>query len=76
MTGNLTNAVLGLVDASSRAQPLMESDSKRVTGALHLLAGFFAGCVLATAALMYLGDWAWSLPAALAAMAVACTPRR
>jgi uncharacterized membrane protein YoaK (UPF0700 family) len=76
MTGNLTNAVLGLVDASSRTQPLMESDSKRVTGALHLLAGFFVGCVLATAALMYLGDWAWSLPAALAAMAVACTPRR
>ena len=76
MTGNLTNAVLGLVDASSRTQPLMESDSKRATGALHLLAGFFAGCVLATAALMYLGDWAWSLPAALAAMAVAFTPRR
>jgi uncharacterized membrane protein YoaK (UPF0700 family) len=76
MTGNLTNAVLGLVDTSSPTQPLMESDSKRVTGALHLLAGFFGGCVLATAALMYLGDWAWSLPTALAAMAVACPPRR
>jgi uncharacterized membrane protein YoaK (UPF0700 family) len=66
MTGNLTNAVLGLVDLTSRKQPLMESDGRRVTGALHLLVGFFVGCVLATAAVMYLGDWAWALPAALA----------
>jgi uncharacterized membrane protein YoaK (UPF0700 family) len=70
MTGNLTNAVLGLVDSSSRTPPLMESDSRRLAGALHLLVGFFVGCVLATPALMYLGDWAWSLPAALAAVAV------
>ena len=71
MTGNLTNAVLAIVDSSSRTRPLMESDSRRLTGALHLLIGFFVGCVLATAALIYVGDWAWSLPAALAAVAVA-----
>ena len=71
MTGNLTNAVLGLVDLSSRTQPLMERDGRRLTGALHLLVGFFVGCVLAAAALMCLGDWAWSLPAALAGVAVA-----
>src|SRR5215831_15578444 len=71
MTGNLTNAVLGLVDLSSRTRPLIESDRRRLTGALHLLVGFFVGCVLATAALTYLADWAWSLPAALAAVAVA-----
>jgi uncharacterized membrane protein YoaK (UPF0700 family) len=71
MTGNLTNAVLALVDSSSRTQPLMESDSRRLRGALHLLIGFFVGCVVAAAAVMYLGDWAWSLPAALAALAVA-----
>ena len=70
MTGNLTNTVLALVDLSSRTQPIMESDSRRLTGALHLLVGFFVGCVLAAAALMYLGDWAWSLPAALAAVAL------
>ena len=70
MTGNLTNAVLGLMDLISRTLPL-ESDNRRLTGALHLLVGFFVGCVLATAALMYLGDWAWSLPAALAAVALA-----
>ncbi len=71
MTGNLTNAILGLVDLSSRSQPLMENDSRRLLGALHLLVGFFLGCVAATAAVGYLGDWAWSLPAALAAVAVA-----
>jgi uncharacterized membrane protein YoaK (UPF0700 family) len=71
MTGNLTNAVLALVDSTLRTQPLMESDSRRLTGALHLLIGFFVGCVVAGAAIVYLGDWAWSLPAALAAVAVA-----
>src|SRR5262249_41106620 len=57
MTGNLTNAVLGLVDLSSRTKPLMESDRRRVTGSLHLIVGFFLGCILATTALLYLGDW-------------------
>src|SRR5215813_2344483 len=71
MTGNLTNAVLAIMESRSQTGPLMESDSKRLRGALHLLVGFFVGCVLATAALMYLGDWAWSLPAVLAAVAVA-----
>src|SRR5215469_517437 len=71
MTGNLTNAVLAFVDSSSRTQPLMESNSRKLRDALRLLVGFFLGCVLATAALMYLGDWAWSLPAALAAIAIA-----
>ncbi len=70
MTGNLTNAVLALVDSSSRTPPLMESDSRRLRGALHLFIGFFVGCVVAAAAVMYLGDWAWSLPAVLAAVAV------
>jgi uncharacterized membrane protein YoaK (UPF0700 family) len=71
MTGNLTNAVLGFVDLRSRTRPLMERDSRRLTGALHLLVGFFVGCVLATGALIYLGDWAWLLPAVLAGVAVA-----
>jgi uncharacterized membrane protein YoaK (UPF0700 family) len=71
MTGNLTNAVLALVDSSSRTQPLMESDSRRLRDALHLLLGFFVGCVVAAAAVAYLGDWAWSLPVALAVVAVA-----
>jgi uncharacterized membrane protein YoaK (UPF0700 family) len=71
MTGNLTNAVLGLLDLISGTQPLIENDRKRLTRALRLLVGFFVGCVLATAAVIYLRDWAWSLPTALAAVAVA-----
>jgi len=74
MTGNLTNAVLALVDLSSRTQPLLKDDRKRLSGALNLLVGFFLGCVAATAALLYVGDWAWSLPAVLAAVAVALGP--
>ena len=70
MTGNLTNVVLALVDSSSQT-PLRESDGRRQRGALYLLIGFFVGCVAAAAAEMYLGDWAWSLPAALAAVAFA-----
>lgn len=70
MTGNLTNTVLALVDLGSRSGPPSLKDSGRITGPLRLLVGFFLGCVLATVAIMYLGDWAWSLPAALAAVAV------
>ena len=69
MTGNLTNAVLGLVELTWQNQPILLPDRKRLTSALHLLIGFFVGCVLATAALIYMGDWAWSLPAVLAAVA-------
>jgi len=75
MTGNLTNAVLGFVDSWSRTQPLMKTDSRRLSDALHLLIGFFAGCVVAAVALMYLGDWAWSFPVALAGVAVALARR-
>src|SRR5262245_35035271 len=71
MTGNLTNAVLALVESRSRDESIMENNAQRLRGVLHLLLGFFAGCVLAAAAVMYFGDWAWSLPAALAAVAVA-----
>src|SRR4029077_8816936 len=52
MTGNLTNAVLALVDSSSE-----KSDRRQLRGALDLLIGFFVGCVAAAAAEMYLGDW-------------------
>jgi len=74
MTGNLTNAVLGMMDSRSQKEPLIADSSRRLRAALHLLVGFFLGCVIATAALMYLGDWAWSLPAVLAAVAVALNP--
>src|SRR6266478_8680064 len=71
MTGNLTNTVLSLLDRQSRTQPLMTGDATRLRGSLHLLIGFFVGCVVAAAAVSLLGDWAWSFPVALAGVAVA-----
>jgi uncharacterized membrane protein YoaK (UPF0700 family) len=70
MTGNLTNTVLSLLDSQSRTQPLIVGDAERLKGSLHLLVGFFGGCVVAAAAVSLLGDWAWSLPVALAGVAV------
>jgi uncharacterized membrane protein YoaK (UPF0700 family) len=71
MTGNLTNAVLALLDTLSRAQPLTDGAGARLTRTLKVLVGFFAGCVAGAAAVSLLGDWAWSLPVVLAAAAVA-----
>jgi len=61
MTGNLTNAVLSLV----------VGDTGRLTASLHLLIGFFVGCVVAAAAVSPLGEWAWLFPAALAGATLA-----
>ena len=71
MTGNLTNAVLALLDTLSRAQPLTDGAGARLTRTLKVLVGFFAGCVAGAAAVSWLGDWAWSLPVVVAAAAVA-----
>ena len=70
MTGNLTNAVLSLLDRKSRTHPLMVGDTERLRGSLHLLIGFFGGCVVAAVAVSLLGDLAWSFPVALAGVAV------
>jgi uncharacterized membrane protein YoaK (UPF0700 family) len=64
MTGNLTNAVLSLMDTVS-------SDDGRLKRSLQLLFGFLVGCSAAAAAISWLGDWAWSFPVVLAALAVA-----
>jgi uncharacterized membrane protein YoaK (UPF0700 family) len=50
MTGNLTNAVLSTLDKLPQAQPLMAGDAERLRGSVHLLLGFFGGCVVAAAA--------------------------
>jgi hypothetical protein len=52
------------------SQPSTVGDVARFTSSLHLLLGFFGGCVAAATAVTYLGDWAWSLPVALAGAAV------
>jgi uncharacterized membrane protein YoaK (UPF0700 family) len=71
MTGNLTNAVLSLMDMLSRGRPLIAVDAGRLKKSLHLLFGFLVGCVVAAAAVSTLGDWAWSFPVVLAAVAIA-----
>ena len=70
MTGNLTNAVLSLLDRVWRSEPSKASDKARLRSSLILLIGFFGGCVVAATAEIYLGDWAWSFPAVLAGIAV------
>ena len=71
MTGNLTNAVLSLLDTISRSEPSKASDAARLRSSLLLLVGFFGGCVVAAAAVTYVGDWAWLFPMVLALVAVA-----
>jgi uncharacterized membrane protein YoaK (UPF0700 family) len=71
MTGNLAKAVLSFLDTTSRTPRLTAGHTALSNASLHLLIGFFGGCVLAAAAVTYLADWAWSLPAALAGVPVA-----
>jgi len=59
------------VEASSNRPPLLPIDAGRLRRSLYLLFGFLLGCVVATGAVSLLGDWAWSLPVALAGAAVA-----
>jgi uncharacterized membrane protein YoaK (UPF0700 family) len=59
------------MDTLSRTQPLMTGATERLRGSLHLLIGFFGGCVVAAVAVSLLGDWAWAFPVALAGVAVA-----
>jgi uncharacterized membrane protein YoaK (UPF0700 family) len=70
MTGNLTNAVLSLMEAASQRGALAAADIERLRGSLRLLLGFFIGCLVAAAAVSFAGEWAWSLPVALAAVAI------
>jgi uncharacterized membrane protein YoaK (UPF0700 family) len=71
MTGNLANAVLSAMDLLSARHPLLPHDSTPLNRSLHRLLGFILGCVAAAAAVSAAGDWAWSLPAALATVAIA-----
>ncbi|MBR0971292.1 MULTISPECIES: DUF1275 family protein [Bradyrhizobium] len=70
MTGNLANAVLSAMDLLSVRHPLLPHDSTPLHRSLDRLLGFLLGCVVAAAAVSLTGDWAWSLPTALAAVAI------
>jgi len=71
MTGNLTNAVLLLVNAISGNEPPTPTDISRLKATLRLVIGFLGGCVVAALAVAYVGDWAWSFPVVLAGVATA-----
>jgi uncharacterized membrane protein YoaK (UPF0700 family) len=71
MTGNLTNAVLSLMQAFKNRGALNDANADHLRQSLRLLVGFLAGCLVAAVAVGFLNDWAWFLPAALAALAIA-----
>ena len=72
MTGNLTNTVLSLMDLLSRRhRALLPVDAGRLRRSCHLLLGFLLGCVVSASAVSVLGDWTWSLPVLLSALAIA-----
>jgi uncharacterized membrane protein YoaK (UPF0700 family) len=74
MTGNLTKAVISMLDTLSRHRPLTKGASEQLTKTVKLIAGFFVGCVAGALAISWLADWAWSLPVLLAGIA-AILPR-
>jgi uncharacterized membrane protein YoaK (UPF0700 family) len=59
------------MDLLSPNRPLMTVDKGQLKRSVKLLVGFLLGCIVAAAAISVLGDWAWSLPAVLAAAAIA-----
>ena len=70
MTGNLTNAVLAIMDLMSKGRPLMPVDADRLKRSLQLLFGFLFGCVVAAYAVFVVEDWAWLMPVVLSAVAI------
>ena len=70
MTGNLTNAVLSLLDTLSPGQPLTEGAEERLRKTLKVVVGFLIGCIVGAVAVSFLKAWAWLLPVLLAAVIV------
>jgi uncharacterized membrane protein YoaK (UPF0700 family) len=71
MTGNLTNAVLSAMDLLAAGNHLLPRNSTPLNHSLYRLFSFVVGCVVAAGAVSLMGDWTWSLPVALAGIAVA-----
>ena len=68
MTGNVTDAVLSFLELLSRDPPAKPIPRDRLHRSAQVLAGFVGGCVIAALAVKLLGDFAWGLPAAVAAI--------
>jgi uncharacterized membrane protein YoaK (UPF0700 family) len=69
MTGNLTHTVIAVMDAVSTGTRLVHGPDERLMTAVVPLIAFIFGCVLGSTALSLLHEWAWALPAAVAAAA-------
>lgn len=76
MTGNLTNAVLSLLDTLSPNGHLTDGADERLKKTLKVVIGFCAGCIAGAVAVSFLGAWAWSFPVAFAAVAISFSNRR
>ena len=76
MTGNIAKAVLALLDTKlgSDATPLLRDAERHLSRSLALVLVFFLGCAAGAVAFLWRGDWAWLLPVALAALALAACP--
>ena len=70
MSGNLTNAVLSLLDTFAQGSPLLPGSGERLRKTLPLVGGFLMGCLLGAFAVSWFGNWAWSLPVVLAGIAL------
>ena len=71
MTGNVTNAVLALLEARSQGKRLTEAAAdRRLARSLIVLFGFIGGCLSPALAVHFFQDWAWALPVSLTAAAV------
>jgi uncharacterized membrane protein YgaE (UPF0421/DUF939 family) len=55
----------------SKHRALLPVDPDRLRRSWHLLLGFLLGCVVSAFAVSVLGDWTWSLPVLLSALAIA-----
>jgi len=75
MTGNVTKAVLGLLETRSAGEPLLVDAAGHLRRSLALIVVFVLSCMAGAGAFLWKGEWAWALPVALAAAALAVCPR-
>jgi uncharacterized membrane protein YoaK (UPF0700 family) len=71
MTGNLTNAVLSLMERLSTLRSPTKPNPDHLESSVRLLVGFLVGCLVAAIGVFFFADWAWLLPTALAAAVLA-----
>jgi len=67
----VSTAVMTLMQLSKSRGALNDDSADHLKQSLLLLVGFLAGCLVAALAVSFFNDWAWFLPAALAALAIA-----